>query len=303
MQPRIDMKRVNQNMTLYAQYERQRMERALGLPPSFPGAIGGAAKARNRSVLGGFTSAAKPLGAIPLGGWGGANGSHGSEFARGFVPRWTASGPHMGFCGSTYANRGFPLPPGVTDPRWGPFVLKGRLTGNEYRGCFSKPILLRDQRYAYLGRPFGTLGSIVGAQTNSPFSRLANPNTRVLGGLVSTFAAPARTGSAATTGAKAADSTSSVLSDPNLSIEEKLLLLMAKLSEYFDDELDKKLDKVSAHTSKQTGDTKASNSNLQTLQVEIQVLMQSRQQMFQTMSGILKSVHETSMSAIRNLKA
>lgn len=282
----------------------------LGLPPSFSQNIGGVVGAR-RAALGGVLEARNPGTGILGGLVAGSAKTAGSSFAAGFVPRWDATGPHMGFCGSTYTNRGLPSPPGPFDPRWGPFTLEGRITGKAYRGCLSKPILLNDQRYAYCGTPFDDLGSIVGAKRGLPFPSLVHPLARTLRNLLINYPPATAAGrpvssrsvAAATNGSNRADSTSSVLSDPSLSIEEKLLLIMAKLSEYFDDELNEKLDEVSAHTQKQSGKNGASNSNLQALQVEIQVLMQNRQQMFQTMSGILKSVHETSMSAVRNMKA
>ena len=51
------------------------------------------------------------------------------------------------------------------------------------------------------------------------------------------------------------------------------------------------------------GSSSQNSSNLQLLQTQLQQLMQKRQQMFQTMSNILKSLHDTSMNTIRQLKA
>lgn len=119
----------------------------------------------------------------------------------------------------------------------------------------------------------------------------------------------------------------SVLSDPSLSLEDKLALILAKLSETLDKQIESKLEQFErAQTSVETwkgfeglgspfgpgmtvGSTDllgiggdGTQSNVQLLQTQLQQLLQKRQQLFQTVSSILKSLHDTSMSGIRNLR-
>jgi hypothetical protein len=157
-------------------------------------------------------------------------------------------------------------------------------------------------------------------------------------------------GSAGSNGtAGGANELSSVLSNPNLSLEDKLAVLMAKLSEHLDKQIEDKMNEISkAMQSEQNGGAKKSGGglggilggigsafggpiggtigsalgglfgggsssgagdsangkpNLQLLQTQLQQLVEKRTQMFQTMTSIFKSLHETSLSAIRNLKA
>ncbi|MCB9463955.1 MAG: hypothetical protein H6682_09750 [Candidatus Eisenbacteria bacterium] len=157
-------------------------------------------------------------------------------------------------------------------------------------------------------------------------------------------------GSNGSNGTNGVGSTDSVLSDPSLSLEDKLALLMAKLTEHMDKQIEQKMKDIETQmTNEKNGGANGSNgsnggggiggifgsigkavgglfggllggggsssaggangsssqnsSNLQLLQTQLQQLMQKRQQMFQTMSNILKSLHDTSMNTIRQLKA
>ncbi|NNE09292.1 MAG: hypothetical protein HKN20_12085 [Gemmatimonadetes bacterium] len=170
-----------------------------------------------------------------------------------------------------------------------------------------------------------------------------------------------------------AGSSESVLSNPNLSIEDKLMLLMSKLSDFLDKQIEDKMGELEKATQGGKGAGGAGGKgggggiggmfgslgkiaggiagtafggplggmlgtqaggmlgkmlggiaggggakggaggaggaqggkkpNIQKLQTELQSLMQKRQQMFQTMQNIMKSMHDSSMAAIRNLKA
>ena len=100
--------------------------------------------------------------------------------------------------------------------------------------------------------------------------------------------------------AKPNEGMSDFLSDPSLSLETKLMLLMAKLAEDLDEQIEKKMKDVDKATrSKPNGQ----DSNVQKVQTELQDLMNRRRQMFSTVQNLLKSLHDTSMSSIRNLKA
>lgn len=175
-------------------------------------------------------------------------------------------------------------------------------------------------------------------------------------------------GSSGSGGAGGAGDTA-FLSDPNMSLEDKLVLLMSKLSEHFDKQIQDKMADIEKQMSKEKGAQGAGgqqggggglggmlgplggiaggmiggplggmagqmignaaggmlggggaggaggaggqagqaggqgDSNLQKLQAELQQLLDRRNQMFQTVTQMMKSLGETSMSIIRNLKA
>lgn len=92
-------------------------------------------------------------------------------------------------------------------------------------------------------------------------------------------------------------------------LEEKIALLMSKLSDHFDKEIQAKMGEVEKamsadkNKSAQGQGGKGESSNLQLLQTQLQQLIDKRNQMFQTVSQMLKSLGDTSNAIIRNLKA
>ena len=256
----------------------------------------------NRGAIGGIVGA-KSLGFPATGRLGGFVRDPGDAgFGAAYLPRWTPNGEHMNCCGSTYAVRGALSHLARPDARWGPYEVIGCFSGRRYAGGLSKPVQLPNGTYSYCGNTYPNLASVYQARFGPVPIR---PGRQPLGFLASYVSGPpGALGRALESAPKATSSdTASILSQPGLSIEAKILLLMSKMSEYFDDELDKKLDEANNHMLNKGNNDANSSSNLQTKYIEIQSLMQSRQQMFQTMSSILKSVHDTSMAAVRNLRA
>ncbi len=263
--------------------------------------------------------------------------------------------------------------------------ITGRITGRMYRGSFRRPIRLGRSGYLYRGKMYKNLSAIradladgradgvaTRRHTVSGYRlhrhtqfRLAGligrsftPGWNPLPSISKLFGAggPAGLGGAqGATGASGAGSTQSVLSNPNLSLEDKLMLLMAKLSKHMDKQIEDKMKQIENAMQKKSGKggggifgklgglfktagaaigtafggplggmvgsavggavgSAASGAtggagkggkkpNLQLIQSQLQSLMQKRQQMFQTMQNIMKSLHDTSMAAVRNLKA
>ncbi len=267
--------------------------------------------------------------------------------------------------------------------------IKGRISGRMYRGSFRRPIRLGRSGYLYRGRMYKNMGAImkdmrdgrvdglatrrfrVGGWIRTPFMRRMpimlrahfNPAFNVAQALGKLFGAgggllggiPQGMGGAGGAGGAqgAAPSSESVLSNPNLSLEDKLMMLMAKLSEHMDKQIEDKMKQIEGAMKQQGAKKKGGGGlfgslfkavggalgtafggplggiiggklggvlggasggaggagkggkkpNLQLLQSQLQSLMQKRQQMFQTMQNIMKSLHDTSMAAIRNLKA
>lgn len=131
-----------------------------------------------------------------------------------------------------------------------------------------------------------------------------------------------------------------IMSGPG-SLEDKLLLLMDKLASFLDSQIEDQMSKIEdemqragqggpaggvaggasggaaggplgghgraarANGSGSTGasDSTSDKSNLQLLQAQLQQMIERRNQMFQTMTQILKSLNDTSLAIIRNLKA
>ena len=133
-----------------------------------------------------------------------------------------------------------------------------------------------------------------------------------------------------------AGATPSGILSTNLPLENKVLLLGANLSGSLDREIEAKMKQIEAamaggstgnaqngpahgglagggspgvEGSSTTGTggagstTSQQSPNLQLLQTQLQQLMQERTQMFQMMQNIMKTLHDTSMAAIRNIKA
>ncbi len=277
--------------------------------------------------------------------------------------------------------------------------LRGRISGRQYRGSFRRPIRLGKSGYLYRGKLYRNMSAIradlrdgradgVATKYRTVRGSHLSPGHQNLSGLIGRAFTPGwnpanaisnifkgisnignivggAAGAAGAGGAGAAggaDSSESVLSNPNLTLEDKLMLLMAKLSKHMDKQIEDKMKQIES-AMKQQGSKKSGKSgggmfggifkaiggiagtafggpiggmignaaggilggllgggggkggagagganagkkpNLQLLQSQLQSLMQKRQQMFQTMTNIMKSLHDTSMAAIRNLKA
>ena len=212
--------------------------------------------------------------------------------------------------------------------------------------------------------PFGAAGSILNQIFNQPggiFGGIPAGIPGVSGGSSNGSSSNGASGAGSSAGGP------SVLSNPNLTMEDKLALLMAKLSEHLDKQIEQKMGEIEKAMQQEkggkngkggaggiggilgsvgsiaggaagmyfggpigasigsqlggqiggalgsaangaggagaAGGANGQKPNLQLLQTQLQQLLQKRQQMFQTMSSILKSLHDTSMNAIRNLKA
>ncbi|MEZ4647935.1 MAG: hypothetical protein R3E97_03970 [Candidatus Eisenbacteria bacterium] len=253
----------------------------------------------------------------------------------------------------------------------------GRVDGqaNKFRPALWRPGMGQSPRplfpSAFAFHPaMGAIGAGIGLG-NTMGNALGNSLNDILGRLFGNGnggGSAGGTGSASGNGATGgAGDTGSILSDPSLSLEDKLALLMAKLTEHMDKQIEDKMKAIeqqmaneksggangsqggaggllgglgsiaggafgtavggplggmlgsqlggslggslgsAAGGSSSSGGANGSggenSSNLQLLQTQLQQLMQKRQQMFQTMSNILKSLHDTSMNTIRQLKA
>ena len=202
----------------------------------------------------------------------------------------------------------------------------GRVTGKKYHGSFAKPVRLRGHHYMFRGRMYSSLDKLIrdasdGRMDGLDYNKASLYNAQLFQSLAEIFGKSKASGPASGTDGAASSNVSSTsgssadgassnsasgnwdfLRNPSLSLEEKLMLLMAKLAEHYDDEINEKMGEIEKASGKGSG-SKEQSSDLQTLQVNLQMLMQQRQQMFQTVTAMLRSLHDTSMAAIRNLKA
>ncbi len=245
--------------------------------------------------------------------------------------------------------------------------IRGRISGRMYRGSFRRPIRLGRSGYLYRGKLYKNFNAIradladgradgIATRRHTvsgyrlhrhPHFQLAgligrsftpgwNPMKAIaglFGGLTGLGGVQGGSGVGGASGASGAGSSQSVLSNPNLSLEDKLMLLMAKLSKHMDKQIEEKMKQIESAMQKKSGKSGGGifgsigkifssvpilgslfgggksggaggkKPNLQLLQSQLQSLMQKRQQMFQTMQNIMKSLHDTSMAAVRNLKA
>ncbi len=409
-----------------------RMLDALGYPDKFGDAIGALVDLRTGNLPGALRNLVDLNSGLSTRGMDRIfGGGRRPAFGRGFIHRHCCTGGHLVRHQHTYAVRqqvgkrahigqqyGF---------NWGPFQLKGRITGGQYVGSFAKPIKLANNQYLYRGRTYANLGAIardardgridgqatsyrtrttyswrpgfsparpgcclppafafnptlaaiaggnalggvIGNAINNGLSNIGNVLNGIFGGANGSGGA-GNTGSTGSTGGTGSTG-ESVLSNPNLSLEDKLALLMAKLSEHLDEQINEKMGQIEKQMQQEKnggaggagGSSKGgggflssilgkaggvvgtafggmfgglagskigsalgglfggggsqggsqgaggsqngqNGSNLQLLQSQLQTLLQKRQQMFQTMSNVMKSLHDTSMNTIRQLKA
>ncbi len=122
------------------------------------------------------------------------------------------------------------------------------------------------------------------------------------------------------------NATASSILGSGLPMEDQVLLFGANLSSSLDGEIEAKMKQIEAAMGGGTagnahgglaggtsgtgrggagapGGGSRQSPNLQLLQTQLQQLIQQRTQMFQMMQNILKTLHDTSMAAIRNMKA
>lgn len=166
-----------------------------------------------------------------------------------------------------------------------------------------------------------TLLGSAGPNTTDLLGSIFNQSQGISGGIPAN--APVPGGSSATP---------SAILGTNLPLEDKVLMLGASMSSSIDSEIEAKMKQIEAAmggggtgTSQtgpahgglagggatgdgttatgQTGTGSEQSPNLQLLQTQLQQLIQQRTQMFQMMQNILKTLHDTSMAAIRNMKA
>ncbi|NNE08232.1 MAG: hypothetical protein HKN20_06685, partial [Gemmatimonadetes bacterium] len=282
-----------------------------------------------------------------------------------------------------------------TGKRFFGLKIRGRISGRQYAGSFCRPVRCGKSGYLYRGKMYKNMAAIradlrdgradgiatkyrripgcrphgIQPQFLNSIGRMFTPgwtpgnalknvlgsilgNVGNVGGAQGNPAAGSGGNSGSTSGI---GSSESVLSNPNLSIEDKLMLLMAKLSEFLDKQIEDKMGELEKATqgkgakgaggksgggiggifgslgkiaggvagtafggplggmlgsqaggmlgnllggAGKSGGAQGANGaqggkkpNVQKLQTELQSLMQKRQQMFQTMQNIMKSLH------------
>ena len=387
---------------------------SLGLPDSFGDKIGALVDTQKGDLQGALRNIIDLNSGMSTGLLDRLSGARGRRgLGRCHVRRCRSNGPHLNRWSRTYVTRtrvGRQARVGqsYTKARFGGLRIRGRISGRQYRGSFSRPIRLGKSGYLYKGKTYKNMGAIradlrdgradgvatrrrtVGGhrlhkhphfQLGGMIGRLFNPAFNPTQAIQNLFGPQGAAGAAGAqgasgangaqsasgaTGGSAAGSTESVLSNPNMTLEDKLMMLMSKLSDHMDKEIQDKMKEVenamqkkndpaksggggglfgslgglfktagtaigtafggpiggmvgsaaggaignaaSQATSQASGQASGGGQdgkkpNLQLLQSQLQSLMQKRQQMFQTMQNIMKSLHDTSMAAVRNLKA
>lgn len=101
---------------------------------------------------------------------------------------------------------------------------------------------------------------------------------------------------------------SKILNDPNMSIEEKIMMILEKILDQTDEELletTQQLDKANADRAKQSqggkGDSTKADSAQEKLQLKLQQLMEKRKKMFELMSNFSMKFNEMAKTAIQNM--
>lgn len=285
---------------------------AIGLPDSIGDTVGAVVDFGSGNIPGALQNALDLI--SDFGGFSPqamAAASRRPDFSAAHLPRPEAVGEQTEI-GSRYAYK--------RGTKW----VTGRITGKKYRGSFAKPIRLKGDRYMHRGRLYANLDQMMrdaldGRMDGLDYRKSKLYSSQLFDTMAGLFGSAGRPGAtngndavsggsseAAANASGASDASSwDFLRDPSISLEEKLMLLMAKLAEHYDDEINKKMGEIEKATSSGAAGThgQKDSSDLQTLQVKLQTLMQQRQQMFQTVTAMMRSLHDTSMAAIRNLKA
>lgn len=268
---------------------------------------------------------------------------------RGFVPRLHYNSPHLRMWQETYytSRRAYSIGDDLKDGR-----MDGRVWTMHVRGGTEAKVPWGsiadwadgriDGKYTqkwrwsthaappggFSGIPF--LSHLINRHFH-PISDIPNRINQIFGGGIGA--------EAGVSGAGGTGGSIGSIADSNLSLEEKLMLLMAKMAEKMDKEIEglmRQLESASGEKKKGFlggflggmgkavgsffgpiggliggavdgifggGGKGGDKSNQQVLQIKLQRAMEKRQQMFTAITSILKSLHDASMAAIRNLKA
>ena len=248
---------------------------SLGLPDAYGDRMG-AMVDMQRGDMGGYYRNVMDLhSGLPTAAFNNIMGSAGRpEFGRAHFPRMHQSGPHLRPFRHTYTTHehvghrvrvgqkyGFNV---------GPFKLQGRISGKQYAGSFAKPIRLANKQYLFRGRMYQNMGGIMkdmkdgridglATRRHTVFGSIARPRMTRLGNIASQFnpsydpmkmlgnifgqqgglmgGIPQNAGVPQNAGA------SDILSQ-NIPIEDKVMLLMAKLSQGINDEINGKMQEL-----------------------------------------------------------
>jgi hypothetical protein len=95
-----------------------------------------------------------------------------------------------------------------------------------------------------------------------------------------------------------------ILADPNISIEDKISMILLKIMELMDQKIDAKLKEirdVQATPSEEGNAEGSSQKSMDTLNFELQRLATKRSQLFDTMSAIVNKYDQTAQRIIQNL--
>ena len=126
-----------------------------------------------------------------------------------------------------------------------------------------------------------------------------------------TYGAPSRPGGSSSGGdVRSSGAVGDILKDPNLSLEEKIQLVLAQLMESSDAEIVKTMDDLAAAQDKQAGikntpdnqkALKDAERNAEQIKMRLQNLIEKRKAMFDLMSNMSSKFHEMAKTAISNL--
>jgi len=109
------------------------------------------------------------------------------------------------------------------------------------------------------------------------------------------------TSTSTSTSSSSSSSILDILNDPSLSIEDKIALFMAAMSENYEQALEDKMEEAAAAEQAEAAGTTTSGKSSTILMQEVQILTQKWKQMTELSSTLLKTLHDTAMSIIRRI--
>lgn len=227
-----------------------------------------------------------------------------SSLSGGWVPRPDVNGSYLRNIADTFW---LPELGGNQDANqiFGKGVATGRKSGRKFRASFRRILQMATGGLRFRGQLFQSLGQIMGQYLKGAFGSLLSG----FGGLLGTQSAggTGSTGAAASTGATGASSTPTAASSTDGeftgNVEIDLMVLLQKLNKEYKDKIQEKMKSIKEMKidPDQKGGPDAQDKQLE--MAKLQSMVSARTELFNMVTNMLKSLNDTNLRILGNLRA